>query len=543
VLSTTCFSYFFAEPIYSFEVSRRELPYFVIFVAFAAITAWFADTLRGAMSHVSFPTRAHFTLQEQAGAGRQDGLRLLPIATALCAAAIFTADTLTPTNIAVSSLYAIVVLMAARFGSAQSIVRVAVGCGALTVLSYALSPPGGPELGGIVDTGIGLSAIGLTTLLAVQRGLREARIRRLVDANIIGVFIWDLQGQILEANDAFLRMVGYDHEDLMSGRLHRTRMTPPEWRDQDAWMLAQLKTIGTIQPIEKEYFRKDGSRVPILVGHATFEERGSECVAFVLDLTERKRSEAEARESERRYGEVQIELAHANRLATMGQLTASIAHEVNQPFTAARINAAAGLRFLSRDPPDLEEVREALERAVNDANRGGEIIGRIRALIKKAPPQMDRLAINDAILEVVALTHIEAVKNRVSVRTQLAEGLPPVEMDRVQLQQVILNLIVNAIEAMSEQNEAPRELLLMSANAEPDGVLVAVRDSGPRLAPEHLERLFEAFYTTKASGMGMGLSICRSIIEAHGGRLWAAANETCGANFQFTVPAHPDTAF
>jgi C4-dicarboxylate-specific signal transduction histidine kinase len=252
---------------------------------------------------------------------------------------------------------------------------------------------------------------------------------------------------------------------------------------------------------------------------------------------ELKRAEAEAREAERRYREVQMELAHANRVATMGHLTASIAHEVNQPITAARNNAASGLRFLSRNPPELEKAREALECVVNDTDRAGNIIDRIRAQIKKAPPQKDRVAINDAILEVVALTHGEAAKNHVSVRTQLGEGLPVIEGDRVQLQQVILNLIVNAIEAMSGQSEAPRELLISTEKAEPDGVLVAVRDSGPGLAPEHPERLFEAFYTTKASGMGMGLSICRSIVEAHRGRLRASANQPRGAVLQFTVPA------
>jgi C4-dicarboxylate-specific signal transduction histidine kinase len=246
--------------------------------------------------------------------------------------------------------------------------------------------------------------------------------------------------------------------------------------------------------------------------------------------------------TQKAFHDAHMQLAHMNRLATMGHLTASIAHEIKQPIGTARNNAASGLRFLSRTPPDLEEVRDALKCVVNDANRAGEIIDRIRAQVRKAPPRKDRLAINDAILEVVALTHSEAVKNGVSVQTQLAEGLPVIEGDRVQLQQVILNLIVNAIEAMSGQNEA-RELLISAEKAAPDGVLVAVRDSGPGLAPETLEPLFDAFYTTKANGMGMGLSICRSIIEAHGGRLWAIANERRGAVFQFTAPANPDIAF
>jgi len=380
--------------------------------------------------------------------------------------------------------------------------------------------------------------------------LREAKIRRLVDANIIGIFIRRVEGEtdgsVVEANDAFLRMVGYDREDLISGRVRWTELSPPEWRHRDARAVAELKMTGIVQPYEKEYFRKDGSRAPVLVGAASLENE-TYAVAFVLDLNERKRAEAEARESEHRYREIQRELAHANRVATMGQLTASIAHEVNQPIAATVTNAHAGLRWLRAQRPDIEEARQAFGRIVENGNRAGEVISRIRALIKKAPPRKDGVMINDAILEVVALTHGEAVKNSVSVRTQLAEGLPIIEGDRegdrVQLQQVILNLVINAIEAMSEMNEAPRELLLITEKAEPDGVLVAVRDSGPGLAPEALERLFDAFYTTKPDGMGMGLSICRSIIEAHGGRLWASANPAGGAVFQFTLPVHSDIAF
>ena len=268
-----------------------------------------------------------------------------------------------------------------------------------------------------------------------------------------------------------------------------------------------------------------------VIGHPVLSPSGDvvEFVGTMMDVTERRRAEEERQA-----------LAHANRIATMGQLTASIAHEVNQPIAAVITNAQATLRWLSAARPDLEEARQALRRIVENGNRAGEVIGRIRALITKAPPRKDDVAINDAILEIVALTHGEAVKNGVSVRTQLAEGLPIIEGDGVQLQQVILNLIVNAIEAMSGTNEAPRDLLIGAEKADPDGVLVAVRDSGPGLAPETLERLFDAFYTTKASGMGMGLSICRSIIEAHGGRLWASANLPRGAVFQFTVPADPE---
>jgi PAS domain S-box-containing protein len=642
----------------------------------------------------------------------------------------------------------------------------------------------------------------LRTLAALNSQLDqyEAKIRSLVDANIIGIIIWDLEGRILEANDAFLRMGGYDREDLISGRLNRTDLTPPEWRERDARTDTELKMIGAVQPFEKEYFRKDGGRVPVLIGLAALGEERDQGAAFVLDLTERKRAEealtrseaylaqaqklthtgswvwdpraekvlfcseemfrifgldpreslpsrenfrqqihpedrdwvkkrfeeslrervdtfaeyrvllpdgtvrhinasghpvlnedgqlvefvgtavdvterkraekalreseakfrdyaesasdwywetdpdhkftrvtdyerlvargfapvsriglarwkfatdvetepkkwelhrsmlearqpfrdfvyraargdgspvyykisgkpvfdangefrgyrgtgtdvtalrmaeAEARENEQHYREAQLELAHANRVATMGQLSASITHEVKQPIGAAIANAQAALHFLARRPPELEEVREALEAIVETGHRADEIVDRIRGLIKKAPPRKECLDINAGIREVIELTRGESVKNGISLEADLADGLPLIEGDRVQLQQVILNLIVNAVEAMSGAGDGTRELLVSSRKADPGGVIVGVRDSGPGLAPLTLEHVFDAFYTTKPGGLGMGLSICRSIIEAHGGRLWASANLPRGASFQFVLPAIANTA-
>jgi signal transduction histidine kinase len=234
---------------------------------------------------------------------------------------------------------------------------------------------------------------------------------------------------------------------------------------------------------------------------------------------------------------VQAELAHVSRVMTLGQLTASIAHEVNQPIGSARNNARAALNFLDRSPPDLDEVREALGCIVADADRAGGIIDRIRDQIKKAPPRNDRFDLNQAIEEVIGLAQSTITENGVSVQTRLASGMAPVHGDRVQLQQVVLNLILNAVEAMNSVEADERELLISTEQSEANGTLVAVRDSGPGIDPKHLEPVFGAFYTTKSGGMGMGLSICRSIITAHGGRLWAAANEPRGALFQFTLPS------
>jgi signal transduction histidine kinase len=234
--------------------------------------------------------------------------------------------------------------------------------------------------------------------------------------------------------------------------------------------------------------------------------------------------------------EAQSQLLHVNRVTTMGEMSASIAHEVMQPITAAVTNAGAALRWLHAEPPDLEEIGQALGRVVKDGKRAADFIGRIRALIKKAPPRKEALEINEPVLEVIALTRGEAAKNGVSVQTQLAECLPLIQGDRVQLEQVMLNLIANAVQAMSDVSEGSRGLLISTGKVASGEVLVAVQDSGTGLNPEDSERLFDAFYTTKAGGMGMGLSICRSIVEAHGGRIWASSNAGPGATVQFTLP-------
>ena len=357
---------------------------------------------------------------------------------------------------------------------------------------------------------------------------REAKIRRLVDANIIGIFISNGKGEIIEANDAFLRMVAYSREDLASGRIRWRELTAPEWRDVNVQMVEEVKTTGSARPYENEYLRKDGSRVPVLVGASSFEETRSERVAFVLDLTERKRAEEALRDLE-------ADFAHMNRVSMLGELAASLSHEIAQPIASARNNARAAQNFLEMNPPDLSEVIEALASLVADADRAGDILGRVREQIRKAPPRKERFDLNAAIHEVIMLARSVTNRNAVLVETRLADGLSFVQGDRVQLQQVLLNLILNAVEAMGSDDARARELLV-STERDQTGVLVSVRDSGPGIDPAHVERVFEAFYTTKSSGTGMGLAICRSIIDAHSGELWAAANQPRGAVFQFTLP-------
>jgi PAS domain S-box-containing protein len=363
---------------------------------------------------------------------------------------------------------------------------------------------------------------------------REAKIRRLVDANIIGIFIWELGGRFLDANDTFLRMVGYEREELVSGRVRWTEVTPPEWRDRTARAVEEMRMTGTAQPWEKEYFRKDGSRVPVLIGSAAFDEKRDQGVAFVLDLTERKHVEQALRD-------MQTNLAHVVRITTLGELTASIAHEVNQPLGAVIANAEACLRWLRRATPDLDAACRSVEWIIDDGNRASEVIRRVRALAKKTEIDKIPLDVNDVVREVVALVQRELTSNRVLLRMELAPALPPILGDRVQLQQVMINLVMNGIEAMQSVTDRPRELVIQSRRDEERRVLVSVTDCGVGIATEDVDRLFNPFFTTKSSGMGMGLSICRSIVEGHGGRLWATANIPHGATFQFALPVNAET--
>ena len=368
----------------------------------------------------------------------------------------------------------------------------------------------------------------------LARGL-EAKMRRLVEANVVGIVLWNLGGAITGANEAFLSMVQYASEDIAAGRVRWTDLTPAEWRDADERSLADLKACGTFQPYEKEHFRKDGSRVPVLLGGTLFERGGNEGVAFVLDLTEQKRTQERWNEAQEALQMAQTELARVSRLTTMGELAASIAHEVNQPMTAVTNNASACLRLLANGNLEPDVLRRALEEIVADGTRASAVIARIRSFIKKAPAEQSDCDVNDVIQEVIAVTRHELHRNRVLPQLQLTTSLPLVRADRVQLQQVLLNLIMNGLEAMTPVTDRARMLWIHSQVDDSGEVMVSVRDSGIGLGAD-AKNLFTPFVSTKADGMGMGLSISRSLIEGHGGRLWAMPNSPHGAMFSFTLP-------
>jgi PAS domain S-box-containing protein len=364
----------------------------------------------------------------------------------------------------------------------------------------------------------------------------DAKVRRLVEANVVGIVLWNLEGAITGANEAFLRMVQFDREDLVSGRVRWTDLTPAEWRGSDERAIADLKMRRSFQPFEKEYFRKDGSRVPVLLGGALFEGNGNEGVAFVLDLTEQKRVQEMLQQAQQTLFTTQVELARVSRVTTMGELAASIAHEINQPLTAITNNGSACLRLLANSSLDPVVLRQALEEIISDGSRASAVLAGIRAFIKKAPAAKQVVDINEVIQEVLALVGSELRKNRSSVERQLTKTLPLVTADRVELQQVLLNLIMNGIEAMAGVTDRPCLIGVQSRIDESGNVLVSVSDSGTGLRSEG-DRIFTPFFTTKANGMGMGLSISRSLIESQGGRLWAESNSPHGAVFSFTLPA------
>jgi PAS domain S-box-containing protein len=362
----------------------------------------------------------------------------------------------------------------------------------------------------------------------------EARFRTFVDHAMDGFFLLDQHLNVVDVNRQACESLGYNREELVG-------MHP---RDFDAGLdepaiarLAERAGAGQRVTFETRHRRKDGTVFPVEIRTGTFKQAGQLFyLALVRDISERKLAEETLRETDNALQTTRTELARVSRLTTLGELTTSVVHEVSQPLGAMIASAAAGARWLAAEPPEMVEARTALDNIVADGKRAREVIARIRALAKHQAPRLELLDVNRKILEVLALTEHELRSHDIVLRTQLGEALRRVAGDRVQLQQVLLNLILNAIEAMSGVHDGPRQLTIVSREDAPNAVVVEVRDSGTGLDPEGAERVFEPFYTTKAEGIGIGLSISRSIIEAHGGRLWASPNEPHGAVFGFSLP-------
>jgi PAS domain S-box-containing protein len=456
----------------------------------------------------------------------------------------------------------VVVLLAARVFQARSLVLVSVGCVVLTCLSALLTPSHGFSLIEVGNTLVSLTVIGLTSALILQSKSAESRLRRqakLLDLThnnditqrkrveqelrcseqqlrkvlqTIPTMAWfaSAHGANEFVSEGWLEYTGLTLEDTR-GAGWQSALHPDDFeRYTEAWRSAVRS--GEMFENEARLRRAaDGQFRWFLCRAVPVRDENGTIVRWygaLTDIEERKRSEQERE----RLHRLEAELVHVSRVTTMGELSASLAHELNQPITAVVSLANACLRWLARDPPEIAEARDAAGKIVRDGTRAGQLIQRLRALYQKdASPRREALALNPSIREIVGLLHQKALDHAVSIRTDLAPGLPELRADRVQLQQVLMNLMLNGLEAMETGGE-----LLVRSRLEAGQVSVSVSDTGVGLPPAGAHRLFDAFFTTKPRGSGMGLAISRSIVESHGGRLWAAANEERGATFRFTLP-------
>jgi PAS domain S-box-containing protein len=362
----------------------------------------------------------------------------------------------------------------------------------------------------------------------------ETRFRRLFEANIIGVLFSDIYGSINEANEAFLQMTGYSRSDLP---LRWDNMTPREWSHASELTVQQLVREGTAPPIEKEYVRKDGTRVPVLMGSALLDRETWQCVTFVLDLTGRKNAEEQVRE-------VNLQLEHASRLSVMGEMLADLAHEIHQPLGVIANIANGSLRRLKQDELKADALEDRLHEIATESMRVAHVVRRIREFIRLREPERQPVDLNVIVMDALQLTRLERREHRVAVILRPDDDLPQALADRVQITQVLLNLLSNAIHAVSVAGcESPK--ILVSTYVNDAGLLeISVADNGEGIAGECLPRIFDRFFTTKSGGLGLGLPISRSIIESHGGVLWCDSVPAESTVFRFTLPAHrrPDVA-
>lgn len=347
------------------------------------------------------------------------------------------------------------------------------------------------------------------------------------------VVMVDRDFRITRVNPEFTKIFGYTAEEAI-GQRTKDLITPDDLQEEVESFMYRMVQTGEVFAVDTVRRHKNGSRVPVSLMCVPVSSNSSGNTGYVIyrDMTETKRLQDE----QRRYHEIELELAHANRVATIGQLSASITHELNQPLTGIMTNCGTCLRMLTSDSPDVDGAREAVRRTMRDGHRASEVITRLRALFDKKEPASESVDLNEAAREVIALSLGELQNSRVIVRTDLADDLPRVRADRVQLQQVVLNLLRNALDAMNTVDDRPRNLLISTERDEGDWVRLSVKDAGVGFDPQAINKLFEAFYSTKDDGMGVGLSVSRSIIENHQGRLWAVLNDGPGATFSLSVP-------
>jgi PAS domain S-box-containing protein len=341
----------------------------------------------------------------------------------------------------------------------------------------------------------------------------------------------------MDANDAYLRLVDFTRDELKAGLLRWEKLTPAEYLELDERALAELASgRDSSTPYEKEYVLRNGMHVPVLMSMSLLPGHRDRGVAFAIDLTERKRSEQRLQKSQDEAQRLQQELSHLARVSTMGELSASLAHELNQPLTAILTNAQVAQRLIAAGNPDLAELSDILADIVADDRRAGEVVHRVRSLMHKGKAETQRLDLNGVVRDVVRLVRSEALIKDVTVILEL-NALPMlIRGDRIQMQQVLLNLIINGLEAIKEAGTRIATLVVRTMPADEQWVQVTVQDSGVGIPDSALEGIFEPFHSTKSTGMGMGLSICRSIVQAHGGRIWAESKLGQGAMVHLTLP-------
>jgi PAS domain S-box-containing protein len=462
----------------------------------------------------------------------------LPVATALLALAIFLVDAVTPAQVTVSWAYIVVILLAGLFLRTRGVVLVTLVCAVLTIVGYFVYPPI-DQLGlytAVTNRTLSIVALGVTAFLVVRGQAAAVALRQqadYLDLTHDSMFSRTMDNVITYWNRGAEEMYGWTADEAIGKNAQQLLETtfPIPRTAIDAVLVKTGRWEG-----ELGHTTRDGKRLVVASRWSLQTDKGGRPVAFLEtnnDVTERKKSQES-------LAQAQADLSRVNRIMLVGEMTASIAHEINQPLTGVISNAGTALRWLAAVPPDIDEARQYLQFVIKDGNRASAVITRIRGLVRKESHRTDQVAINDAVLEVLALANAELERNWIVVRTELSRNIPIVRADRVQLQQVILNLVANAIEAMSVVADRPRELTLVTASPDASRLLVEVRDTGPGLDPDNANAVFHSFYSTKPEGTGMGLSISRSIVEAHGGKIEGVPNEPYGTAFRFWVPLDGD---